>query len=195
MPANNIASIRRLRNLSQRRLAEMINIPFSTLCRLESGEIASFEKYRFKLAVALKCKPEDLDADEVEFPTLQVIAVVQWKHFVKELPKAEWETVSRPPSIPPHAKGIRVKGKHLVPTHSSGDILYFDQKPEKNERIFLNRECVVDLDIKRSGERLICWVTPGSEPGKYMLLPPNSPPIVNAKIKAAYPIIDTFKRG
>lgn len=173
----------------------MIDIPYSTLCRIESGEITSFEKYRSKLAAVLNCKPEDLDADEVEFATVPVVAIVKWKHYVKELSKSEWEPIQKPPRIPEKAKAIRVKGTHLTPSHHNGDVLYFDPNPETNERLFLNRECMVELDTKKRGERMICWVTPGTKEGRYLLHPPGSPPVLNAKLKAVYPIVDVFKRG
>lgn len=194
MDANNIAPLRRLRNLSQRRLAEMIDVPYSTLCRIESGEIASFEKYRLKLAAALGCKPEDLDADELSMPTVPIIGIVKWKHFVKDLPQKEWEPVEMIRGLPPTAKAVKIKGSHLITSHSNGDILYFDSVPQENARLFLERECVVELDTKKRGDKLICWISPGSKKGHYMLHPPGAPVVLDAKVKAVFPVLHV-KRG
>jgi transcriptional regulator with XRE-family HTH domain len=46
MTTNNIAYLRRRRNITQKRLADMIGIPASTLNRIETGETEGFEKYR-----------------------------------------------------------------------------------------------------------------------------------------------------
>ena len=50
MSKNNIAYLRRRRNFTQKRLADMIGTPASTLNRIESGETEGFEKYRALLA-------------------------------------------------------------------------------------------------------------------------------------------------
>lgn len=183
-----------MRNISQRRLAEMIDIPYSTLCRIESGEIASFEKYRMKLAAALGCKPEDLDADDVDFPTVPVIGIVKWKHFVKDLPQKDWEPIELISGLPSSTRAIKIKGGHLITSHSNGDVLYFDSIPQENERLFLERECVVELDTKKRGDKLICWLSSGSKKGHYMLHPPGAPVVVDAKVKAVFPVL-YVKRG
>src|SRR5438094_307571 len=122
MSTNNISQLRILRNLSQRRLAEMVDMPYSTLCRIESGEIASFEKYRLKLAVALNCKPEELDADELEIATVPITGIVKWKHFVKDLPEKDQERTALISGLPPTARAIKIKGSHLIGAHNNGDI-------------------------------------------------------------------------
>ncbi len=183
-----------MRSLSQRRLAEMIDIPYSTLCRIESGEIATFEKYRIKLAAALGCSPDDLDADGVDFPTVPIVGIVKWKHFVKDLPQKEWEPVELISGLPPTSKALKIKGNHLIPSHGNGDILYFDSEPQSNARLFLERECVVELDTKKRGDKLICWPTQGSKKGHYLLHSPGSAVALDAKVKAVYPILHV-KRG
>ena len=84
MTTNNIAYLRRRRNITQKRLADMIGIPASTLNRIETGETEGFEKYRTLLAKALGCKPEALDAPELELPSTPITGFVKYKTFIKE---------------------------------------------------------------------------------------------------------------
>ena len=188
MPENNIANLRIYRGISQTRLADMSGVPFYTLSRIESGELP-FEKYRAVIAKALGFPPQALDSDDLELSTVPIVSIVKWKYFVKDFPGKSKEKAEMIPGLPPTAKALKIKGKHLVPYHGNNEILYFDGKPESNERLFVERECIVEREIKKRGEKLLCWVTAGSRPGHYMLHPYGVPPIIDAKIKAVYPIL------
>jgi len=190
MPENNIANLRIYRGISQTRLADMSGVPFYTLSRIESGELG-FEKHRIVIAEALGFPPEALDSDDLELTTVPIVSIVKWKYFVKDLPGKKREKVEWIPSLPKTANALKIKGNHLVPYHGSNEILYFDSKPELNERLFMDRECIVEREINKRGEKLICWVTAGSKQNHYMLHPYGAQPIIDAKIKAAYPILYT----
>lgn len=191
MSKNNIAFLRRRRNLTQIRLSEMIDLPVSTLNRIESGETAGFEKHRAKLAAALACAPEDLDIDALDLPTFPVTGTVKFKTFVKEVDASDQERVEAISGLPSTAQVIKIKGTHLIPYHGANELLYIDGNPEPNEKLFLDRECLVHLDTKKRGERLIAWVTKGTQAGRYILHPPGSALIVDAKILAAHPVLYT----
>ena len=170
----------------------MTDIPISTISRIESGEIASFEKHRLKLAAALGCSPDDLDADDYDVATVPVVGIVKWKCFVKDLPEKDREAVPLIAGLPPTSKAIRIRGTHLVPYFGNGELLYYDGIPQTNDRLFLDRRCLVEQDTKRRGEKLICWVTPGSKPGHYILHPYGGAVIMDAKLKAVHPILQTI---
>lgn len=189
MAPNNIAFLRRRRNFSQTRLSEMTDIPVYTLSRIESGETESFEKHRLKIAAALGCAPEDLDADELKMPTVPVTGIVKYKSFVKATRQDEYPPVESFPGLPPTAQAIMIKGTHLMHYHGNGDLLYVDGKPEANEQLFLGRECMVELDTKKRGEKLIAWVSKSSKNGHFTLHPHNSPMMIDVKIRAAHPVL------
>jgi transcriptional regulator with XRE-family HTH domain len=189
MTKNNLAYLRRRRNFTQKRLADMIGIPPSTLNRIESGETEGFEKYRAKLAKALGCKPEQLDEPGFELPSVRVTGYVKYKTFIKDIPKNDAEHVEAIPGMPATTEALEIKTSDLINYHGSNDLLYFDSVPQKNERLFLDRECIVQLDTKKRGEKLLAWLTKGSGEGKYILHVYGAAPMLNIKILAAHPIL------
>ncbi|MBX9725739.1 MAG: helix-turn-helix domain-containing protein [Rickettsiales bacterium] len=189
MTTNNIAYLRRRRNVTQKRLADMIGIPASTLNRIETGETEGFEKYRALLAKALGCKPEALDAPELELPSTPITGFVKYKTFIKEIPEKQRETVDAISGLPDTAEALKIKTSDLVPYHGSNDLLYFDGVPQANERLFIDRECILTLDTKKRGERLLAWVSKGSKEGHYILHPQGGTLMMDVKILAAHPVL------
>jgi transcriptional regulator with XRE-family HTH domain len=189
MTKNNIAYLRRRRNFTQKHLADMIGIPASTLNRIESGETEGFEKYRALLAKALGCKPEELDDPEFQLPSVLVTGIVKYKTFIKDIPQKSAEHVEAIPGLPGTTEALEIKTSDLINYHGSNDILYFDSVPQKNERLFLGRECVVQLDTKKRGEKLLAWVIKASGDGKHIINAHGSPGISDVKIIAAHPIL------
>lgn len=167
----------------------MIGIPASTLNRIETGETEGFEKYRTTLAKALGCKPESLDAPELDLPSTPITGFVKYKTFVKEIPAKQQESVDAVPGLPDTAEALKIKTSDLVPYHGANDLLYFDGTPQANDRLFVDRECVITLDTKKRGERLLAWVSKGSKSGHYILHPQGGTLIMDAKILAAHPIL------
>ena len=167
----------------------MIGIPPSTLNRIETGETESFEKYRALLARALGCKPEMLDAPELELSGTPITGFIKYKTFIKEIPAKQRESVDAIPGLPETTEALKIKTSDLVPYHGSSDLLYFDGVPQANERLFLNRECVLTLDTRKRGERLLAWVSIGGKEGHYILNPQGGTLIMDAKILAAHPIL------
>ncbi|MDE3037373.1 MAG: helix-turn-helix transcriptional regulator [Pseudomonadota bacterium] len=189
MSKNNIAYLRRRRNFTQKRLADMIGIPPSTLNRIETGETEGFEKYRALLAKALGCKPENLDDPDFQMPSVLVTGIVKYKTFIKDVAKKDAEHVEAIPGLPSTTEALEIKTSDLINYHGSNDLLYFDSVPQENERLFLDRECVVQLDTKKRGGKLLAWITKGSGEGKYILHAHASPMMVDVRILAAHPIL------
>lgn len=186
MSTNNLAFLRRRLNLSLTALSEMIQEPVSTLSRLESGERKLSDKYRAKLAAALQCAPEDLDSEEVNAPTVAVIGLIRDKATITEPPANKPEQVEKLESFPAGTVAIRVKGNVLFPYHGNGDLLYFEDRHQANEKLFLNKECYVET---AGGRKVLAWVTKGSEPGTYVLHAPASPVQLDVKLTKVCPII------
>ncbi len=189
MSTNNIAYLRRRRNFTQKRLADMIGIPASTLNRIESGETEGFEKYRAKLTKALGCKPEELDAPDFQLPSTLVTGFIKYKTFIKDIERNDAEHVEAIAGLPATTEALVIRTSDLINYHGSNDLLYFDSVPQSNERLFLDRECVVQLDTKKRGEKLLAWVTKASGEGKYILHAHMSPMMSDVKILAAHPIL------
>ena len=191
-PTNNIAFLRRRRNLTIPRLSEMTDIPIATLHRIESGGNLKIEKYRKIIADALNCAPEDLDRIDLEKLTVPIIGESKFKSYVKLLPKEQWRGADLVEGLPETAQAVRIIGTHLVPYHGKNDILYFDGTPEKKEKLLLEKQCFVQID---KGNHLIAWVSKGSREGHYILAPYGTPQLlIDQKILKAHPIL-FVKRG
>lgn len=167
----------------------MIGIPASTLNRIETGETEGFEKYRALLAKALACAPETLDAPELTLPSTPITGFIKYKTFIKEIPAKQQESVDAIPGLPETAEALKIKTSDLVPYHGSSDLLYFDGVPQANERLFIDRECILTLDTKKRGERLLAWLSKGSKEGHYILHPQGGTLMMDVKILAAHPIL------
>ena len=186
---NNIAFFRRRRNLTINRLVEITGIPLSTLQRIESGGTLKIEKYRKILAKALNCKEEDLDSVDLDLPVVPIIGEVKHKSYVKIFPKDKWQEIDFVEGLPATAQAVRIAGTQLVPYHGRNDILYFDGRPEKKEKLFLDKKCLVQL---AKGNHLICWVSKGAKAGDYTLSPYGTTQVLlNQKITVAHPILHT----
>jgi transcriptional regulator with XRE-family HTH domain len=107
-PANNIAVIRRSRNVTQAKLGRMIGELRSTVNRIESGEIP-FEPYRSAIAMALKCKKTDLDKRGLEVPTVPVTRYIKNKNYVYTMPEDKIAQVQAIPELPATTEVLIVK--------------------------------------------------------------------------------------
>lgn len=167
----------------------MIAIPASTLNRIETGETEGFEKYRVVLAKALGCAPEALDAPGLELSSTPITCFIKYKTFIKEVSEKQREGVEPISGLPVTTEALKIKTSDLIPYHGANDLLYFDSVPQANERLFIDRECVITLDTKKRGERLLAWVSKGSKEGHYIIHPQGGTLMVDAKILAAHPIL------
>lgn len=172
----------------------MTGIPLSTLSRIESGETEKFDKYRDILAKALKCSPEDIDGDTDSLPTVPVVGHIKYKTFVKDADPKKYAEVERLSGLPETAQAVEIITTDLVGYHGIYDLLYFDSIPQENERLFLDKECIVHLDTKKRGERLLAWVTKGSKSKHYHLYIHGAAIMTDVKIHAAFPVLN-IKRG
>lgn len=193
MTANNISYLRRRKSWTQKRLAGMIGehgIPVPTLNRIETGYTVGFEKYRHDIAKALGCKPEDLDSPDLEMPSAPVTGIIRHKSFIMNVPVAKQERVELIVGLPETAEAVRIKQQGLKPAHGNNDLLYFDSIPAARETEFLDRECVVVLEGKQRGKKLLAWVSKGSKAGHYMLQPHDSKAMMfDEKLEAVHPIL------
>ncbi len=69
MDKNELAAIRRARGLSQMELAARTGIHPATISRLEHSRIFPYRSWRQRLAMALKCKGEDIFGPINDEPT------------------------------------------------------------------------------------------------------------------------------
>ncbi len=167
----------------------MTGIPVATLHRIESGGNLKIEKYRKIIAKALNCKPEDLDSVDLDMPTVPVIGESKFKSYVKLLPEDKRWGIDFVEGLPSSAQAVRIVGTQLVPYHGKNDILYFDGKPEKKEKLFLDKKCFVQL---AKGNYLIAWVARSSQEGHYNLSPYGTTQVmVDQKVAKVHPILHT----
>jgi len=80
---------------------------------------------------------------------------------------------------------LKVDGAHLYPRYAHGEIIFcsaLDRKPAD----CIGLECMVTVD---PGLSVLRTIHPGSKPNRYTLLSHNGPPIVDAVILTARPVI------
>ena len=189
MTTNQIAFLRRQQNLTQMRLAEMVGMQKSTLNRIENGKTVKFDKYRDKLAKALKCSPEDLDGDDDSPTFFPITGIVRHKTFIQ---KIDHKNAAKGPVIeglPESTEIVQIKTADLFGYHRRDDMLYFDSKPQPSEKKFLDRECIVHLDSVSRGEWLLAWVSKANSRGRYHLHMPHAQMLLDQKIRAVHPIL------
>jgi transcriptional regulator with XRE-family HTH domain len=189
MLPNNIAFLRRRKTWAQKRLADAAGIPVTTLNRYETGYTPNFEKHRQAIADALGCAPEDLDSPDLEVATVPVAGIIRHKSFIMEVQPEAQERVERMPGMPETTEAIRIKHNQQKPYHGKNDVLYYDSVQPKNERYFIERECVVVLEGKKRGNRLLAWVSKGSKPNLFIVHPHGDALLLDVKISAALPIL------
>lgn len=190
--ANNIALIRRSKNVTQAKLGRMIGELRSTVNRIESGEIP-FAPYRALIAKALGCKEEALDMKAFKLPTSTITRYIKNKNYVYPLAKDKTKPVQAIPNLPKTTEVLIIKNPDLKQVHAKNDLLYFDSVSAKKDAEFLNRECIVKIERKTRGDTLLAWVTAGSAKGKYMLHFHGEQIMNDVKIIAVHPILHIAK--
>lgn len=81
---------------------------------------------------------------------------------------------------------VRVRGGSMEPAYRPGDVLVCSRHPAIDAEAFIGRDCVVLLE---SGEGCVKRVVPGSRPGRFNLLSYAAPPINDATLAWAAPIL------
>lgn len=174
--------------MSMERLEETSGIPLTTLHRIENGQ--PVDKYRARLAAALRCDPEELDAPAFDAPSVPIVAEIKFKSYVKMLPEKEWMPTEYFEGLPESSRAIRVAGGHLKPHYPIDTVFYYDPTKPATEKLFLERQCLVEIAVtKKAPNLMLCWVSRGAKSGEYMLTPHLGEPIFDAKIVKAYPIL------
>lgn len=188
MKKNNVRAIRQRKRMSLERLVEASGIPLTTLHRIENGQ--PVDKYRSKLAAALRCDPDELDTPEFDAPSVPIAAEIKFKSYIKLLPEKEWLPTEYFEGLPKKSRAIRVAGGHLKPHFPIDTVFYYDPTKPATEKLFLERQCMVEIPEKKKMPNLmLCWVSRGSKPGVYMLTPYAGEPIFDTQIVKAFPIL------
>ena len=188
MKKNNVRTIRQRKGMSLERLSDTSGIALTTLHRIENGQ--SVEKYRTKLATALRCDPKELDAPAFEAPSIPIVAEIRFKSYIKMLPEKDWKSTEYFEGLPAGARAIRVAAGHLRPHFPIDTVLYYDPAKPVSEKFFLERQCMVEIPVKKKTPNiLLCWVSRGSDKGVYMLTPYGGEPLFDEPILKAYPIL------
>jgi transcriptional regulator with XRE-family HTH domain len=188
MKKNNVQTIRLRKGMTMEKLSLVSGIPITTLHRIENGQ--PVDKYRKKLAAALGCYEDELDAPEFDAPSVPIVGVIKFKSYVKMLPEKEWEPTEYFEGLPEKTRAIRVGASHLKPDFSINTVLYYDASKPAPEKLFMERQCLVQLPkSKRVPDYLLCWVSRGSKAGVYTLTPYSGDPLFDQPILKAYRII------
>lgn len=188
---NRLAYMRVRRGMSIGMLSQLTGYPTTTLHRLEQGQPID-DRYMAKLCEVLKCKPDELREPIEEAPALYIVGLIKTKSFVTLLPKKEWRETQGVEGMSKEMKVLRVVGDVLKPHHGKNNLLYYHEQPEKNSKMFVERECLVELP---DGKSILCWVSPGSKKGCYTLYPYASMSVMyDQAVQAAYPILHVERR-
>lgn len=165
--------------LSQVRLAELVDSGRSTIVKLEDGTLPLTERWAKRLAPALGCKPEDLYSG----PPIPVIGYVGAGAAVFPIddyePGSGYDTEERPPFITGEAVAVEVRGDSLIPVAEDGWRLIYSGDQTILEDEVLNRLCVVALT---DGRVLVKRIMRGSKPQHYHLVSTNAPMIEDAEV-------------
>jgi len=174
--------------MSLERLVETSGIPLTTLHRIENGQ--PVEKYRARLAAALRCDPKELDTHEFDAPSVPITAEIKFKSYIKMLPESDWMPTEYFEGLPKSSRAIRVASGHLKPHFPIDTVFYYDPAKPASEKLFLERQCMVEIPVKKKAPNLLlCWVSRGAKPGVYMLTPYAGESLFDQKIVKAYPIL------
>jgi phage repressor protein C with HTH and peptisase S24 domain len=80
---------------------------------------------------------------------------------------------------------LTVVGDAMYPRYLDKDIILCAKAPAPPEEC-IGKECVVQIE---NGQTMLRWVHKGASTGKYVLTSHNQPPIVDATIILARPVI------
>lgn len=100
------------------------------------------------------------------------------------------EYIEAPPGADEVTAAAIVRGNSQIPVLNPGDIVFWGDG-SGSPADYIGYECVCELD---TGQTLVKTVLPGSKPGLYTLTSYNSPPILDARIVQASPVL-WVKRG
>ena len=188
MKKNNVQALRLRKRMTMEMLSLVSGIPVTTLHRIENGQ--PVDKYRKRLATALTCDPQELDAPEFDSPSLPIVGIIKFKSYVKMLAEKEWEQTERFDGLPEKARAIRIGASHLKPDFSINTVLYYDAAKPSPEKLFMERQCLVQIPAsKRTPDHLLCWVSRGSKAGLYTLTPYAGETLFDQPILKAYRIL------
>lgn len=190
---NNIKSLRKVRHLSQAKLAELVGTSTQHLQRLESGQRRLFQDMINKLALALKCDPSDIISDISYDEKISLVGYVGVGAEIfpidalmkgRGLEAVEVPIIRRKDISAKEILAVRVEGDSMLPSIYSGDVIYFHANNSIEN--CLRRRCVIRL---KDGRAFIKELHIGAKPGRYNLISANASPIEDVEIEWAYKII------
>lgn len=100
-------------------------------------------------------------------------------------PGAGMEEAEAPLGLSDHAVAVIVRGDSMWPAYSEGDLIYYDSELRAPTEC-LNREAVVRMP---DGRMYVKRLSPGSASRRFTLISYNSPPMIDAEVEVAAPVL------
>ena len=123
---------------------------------------------------------------EASWQMVPVFGVVEDDGFVRPLGNGSSPTTRiRAPAVYGDILALSVIGDPLYPRYLDGDVILCAKSPVRAHEC-IGKECVIQLE---NGQTMVRWVHKGSTPDKYVLTLHNQPPLIDATIILARPII------
>lgn len=203
---NRLRERRKAASLTQEALARLANTTAGTINKLETGQRSLTVEWMERLAPPLNCAPYELmkgappqpeTAIPLEEKALRIhhvplvgtVGAGAKVHFlnVEGMHDGDEEVESPVANV----VAVRVIGDSMWPAYRDGDTIYYRKECEGVIAEYVRKECVVRLV---DGRTYIKTLLRGSRPGLFTLQSYNAPPIEDAEVEWACPVLYT-KRG
>lgn len=167
-----------------RELAERTGLSESLLSRIARDAKGYSRESLHAIATGLGVTvPQLFEASWQEVP---VFGVVENGGYIRPVGNgAAHAPKVRAPAVYGDLLAFTVAGNAMAPRYMDQEVIMCAKAPAPPEEC-IGKECAVHID---TGQTLLRWVHKGSEPGKYVLTSHNQPPIVDAAILVARPVI------
>jgi transcriptional regulator with XRE-family HTH domain len=190
---NRIREYRKRARLTLEDVAEQLDLSISQISRLERGTSDLTGERLIQFAKLYGCRPADfIDGGRTSVPLVGFVGAGAEIYPFDDAPLGGgFEMVDAPPDEARTVVAVEVRGESMFPAYREGDLIYYAREQDFVVDACLGAECVVKLG---DGPTLVKTVMRGAEPGRWTLLSYNAPPIENAHIDWAAPVLWVDKR-
>jgi transcriptional regulator with XRE-family HTH domain len=182
---NRVKEIRKLRGLTQEKVAEAIGKTKGQISKIENGGLELTAWWIEHLAKVLGCMPADIISDGKEATVLLVGNVGENGKVTALYNMSLVHGVSEHEQYPPHYEfvevppegssrnimAVRVNGNSLLPHYPDGTIFYYSERIANGFDLYFSKLCVVQL---LNGMAYIASLKPGHSYNRYNLVRYNA---------------------
>jgi len=179
--ANHVKNRRKLLKLTQQQVADAASTTKATVMKLEKGDMQLTENWITRLAIPLKCRPEDLISDQgpMEVPLVgEVGASGAVKLFIEiaamtalqEPTREVMERLEKAPTPPEtgyrNIQAMRIKTDAMMPFLPAESLIYYADAVNENFDHYRNKQVIA---ATQDGKLRLCQLQNGDDFGTYHL--------------------------